>query len=360
MRKATRQNLIPLLKQKNLDVCLEDTAEVTADLGPRELAGFYVDMVFSLTAMKFIQDQFWLSEQSSTRAIQFPPFIKKFFDSELEPLLFLQPTLEKATLEDIGRFQQNAYAIRGNVVALMAGKPYPENKIFAETALRLMSDLFEFESRLQLEKAEKGHELGFSLYRAFDTLDDVFRLNYAADSGSNQATTKERLYEGSGVGVQSSYTTLLMMLRYLKISTGAEFVDLGAGFGRVGFVLGLMRPDIRFRGYEFIADRVTAANLIAKNFGVDQHVCFQAQDLSALDFQIPVAEVYYMYDPFTDETYQHVLKQLVEIGAKKRITVVTKGNAKLQMQAAGQRGNWSVPQDFANGNFCLFRSTGRG
>jgi precorrin-6B methylase 2 len=147
-----------------------------------------------------------------------------------------------------------------------------------------------------------------------------------------------------------------MALRYLNPVKGSRFVDLGSGYGRIGLVVGLMRPDIDFLGYEYVPHRVDIAAAATLNLGLEQHVHFNAQDLSLSDFKIPIAEAYYIYDAFTEETYHRVIAQLVAIGSQKKITVITKGNARQWMEAASQRGNWSKPQQFDNGNLCFFRS----
>ena len=52
-------------------------------------------------------------------------------------------------------------------------------------------------------------------------------------------------------------------------------------------------------------------------FGLTDRLNFHTQDLSCPDFQIPEADIDYLYDPFTEETYQYVLKQIVEWSQKR-------------------------------------------
>lgn len=119
-----------------------------AKLGPREFAEVFVDLTFLGTSVKFIQDQVWLKEQAAQQEVGLAPLVKKFFEGELEPILFFHPTLERAEVPDLALFLKNIQALHLKIVDVIARMSYPENKVFAETALRLMSDLFEFENRL--------------------------------------------------------------------------------------------------------------------------------------------------------------------------------------------------------------------
>ncbi|MBC7458145.1 MAG: SAM-dependent methyltransferase, partial [Bdellovibrionaceae bacterium] len=293
----------------------------------------------------------WIQSKKAENDINFNKFIKKFFKLELTPVLFLHAFLESSSVEGIRLAGKNAVLIETTLVQAIKTKSYVDQKTFSITTLQLMSELFEFEHQLNLQKKEDGDDISLSLYRTFDVLDQIFELNYILDEIA-PAEPKERLYEGAGVGVQSSYVTTLMALRYLNPAKNSRFVDLGSGYGRVGLVVGLMRPDIDFIGYEFVEGRVNIANNTSKNLGIDQHVHFHTQDLSAQDFQIPPADAYYIFDSFSDETYKHVLARLQEIALTKKMTVVTKGNARLWFKNA----NWSAPQEFNDGNLCLFRS----
>lgn len=105
-------------------------------------------------------------------------------------------------------------------------------------------------------------------------------------------------------------------------------IDLGSGYGRLGFYLNILRPDIHFTGFEFLDYRVNQAceNLIKMN--ASKNTQFQVQDLSKDDFRLPEADFYYLYDPFTDSTYHLIMKKLVELSQRKNISIISKGNSK--------------------------------
>lgn len=352
-----KPSLLALLKETSFVDYPGDIERTLATFDTMDLAHTFVDVAFLVSAITFVREELWLQNQKSAKEIIFSKFIKKLFKDELSPVLFLHDFFGNSSADGIQQASRNASVIEGAVIRLIKNKPNEDLKLFASTALKLMSDLFELEHQMTLSKQELGLHLGLSLYRTFDRLDEVFDLNYSADQGmASSITGTERLYEGAGIGVQSGYSSALIALRYLNLKKGSRFIDLGAGYGRVGLVVGLMRPDVEFIGYEFVPHRVDIATTASAKLGIDQHVSFRTQDLAASDFKIPVADVYYIYDSFSEATYKTVISQLVDIGRQRKITVVTKGNARQQLEAPDQKSNWSSPQQFDNGNLCFFRS----
>ena len=317
-----------------------------------QLSHLFVDAAYMTHAMQFIKDQYWLESKNTEAIVIFQHFIQRHCKSDLQPILLLQSFLESSNLHNLSEIGTNAETLKKYIVLAIDQKANPDQKEFAKTSLKLMSDLFNFEDHLSIDKKNAGKDNGLSMYRTFDIFDQVLDLNYLTNEKTSADTKKERLYEGAGLGVQSSYATTLNTIRYLNPSSGTRFVDLGSGYGRVGLVLGLLRSDVQFTGYEFVEDRVQIANDSATHFGLDQHVHFYTQDLSSPDFRIPEAEFYYIFDSFTDETYKHVLEQLVNIGKNLKIKVITKGNARLWLQNSA----WIKIHEFNDGNMCIFKS----
>lgn len=190
-------------------------------------------------------------------------------------------------------------------------------------------------------------------YRAFDLIDEALGFDYHVDDGmvSNDV---ERLYEGGGVGVQTSYSTLLTTLQALALVDGQKVIDLGSGFGRMGFAVGLLRPNVIFVGYEYVAHRVDQGNDLAERADLP-NVSFVTQDLSNRDFKIPLANIYYMFDPFNAATYGFVLDQLIEIGRTQKITIATKGRANTWAAEALAKAGWQFESQ-ALGSVAFFHS----
>ncbi len=323
-----------------------------------ELANLFVDSAFLLATMKFLSEEHWLiKKKHAEEEIYFKNFIRSYFSTELSPIIFLHQFLENTSLFETKTVSTKALHIQDKILSLLQQKTFTEKKQFATRALNLMSQLFEFENQMQIDKKNQGINMGLSLYRTFDSLDKIFNLNYSADHGmKTDLNNTERLYEGAGVGVQSGYSTVLTALRYLNPQQNARLIDLGSGYGRVGLVIGLLRPDVDFIGYEYVQHRVDISNSTSHNLSIENHVRFLTQDLSLKDFEIPEADIYYLYDPFSEETYKHVLSQLINISRHKKISIATKGNARSWLMTIAKNENWPTPRQFDDGNLCLFES----
>jgi hypothetical protein len=360
----SRHILLQLLSDPNLPFqrtgpspFFDRVASELAAFNSVELANTFVDAAFFSNAMKFLTDENWLQRKNQHPTLSFKDFVGPFFAVELSPVQFFQAFLESSSLKEMKSLSDKALCFETAAIKLICNRSPVEQKIFATRALQLMSELFEFENQTQLNRKAQGLHVGLSMYRTFDSLDELFKLNYDADHGmKTNLENTERLYEGAGVGVQSGYSTVLTALRYLAPQQGARFIDLGSGYGRVGLVVGLLRPDIDFIGYEYVPHRVDISESSTKSFDLQEHVHFYTQDLSLKSFQIPEAEIYYMYDPFSEETYGHVLSQLVEMSRHRKITIVTKGNARGWMMETARREGWAEPEEFDSGNLCLFVS----
>lgn len=325
----------------------------------KDLAALYVDSAFTQAILIFLTEQHWiLTKEKPILDIDFFEFVNSFAADELGSRPYLCEYLRAAGITDLKGFDLKSRVIESVCVALVKTMSSEFQRIFSEESLSLMAVLFEAETKLFAKKELAGLPMGFSLYRTFDSLDQVFNLSYEADIGmKTDLQNIERLYEGAGLGVQSGYSTILTGLLNLQAPPGARFVDLGSGYGRLGIVIGLSRPDIRFLGFEFVNHRVDVANEIAQKFSLQEHVKFITQDLSAIDFRIPDAEIYYLYDPFNETTYRYVLEQLIQVSRRQPIAIVTKGNARGWVMEVAKRENWPVPQEFFSGHLCLFRSS---
>jgi hypothetical protein len=340
----------------------EKKAGALAPLRPAELAELYVAVAFLRSALEFLGEQHWLRTRDAApenKVFTFESFLEPFLSSELKPILFLHELLRAGTLADANALKPHARAAEALTLEHVIELPGDQRRAFVTGALGLLVPLFAFEAKLQEECRELGIYLGLSLYRTFDGIDQVLGLDYTQDLGMrHDPAEKERLYEGGGVGVQSGYSTVLNALRHLDPAEGARVIDLGSGYGRVALALGLLRPDLKITGYEFVEKRTNVALASARGLGLDARVRFLTQDLAAPGFRIPDAEIYYLYDPFTESTYAHVLAQLVAVARRQPIVIVTKGNARRWLDTVAKTEGWPLAREFDGGNLCLFASVG--
>lgn len=195
------------------------------------------------------------------------------------------------------------------------------------------------------------------LFRAFDLMDDVFQLQYERDLLMDfDADTTERIFENSGAGVQTSYATAMVALREANLRPGDTLVDLGSGYGRVGILGGILRPDLNFEGYEFVRHRVECAQSCSERAGLSARVRFRCQDLGDSRFEIPAAAAYYLYDPFNEETYRRVLRRIHAVASRQSVIVITNADAGAWFQKFMTPARWRDPEVHDGGTLRIFRS----
>lgn len=129
-----------------------------------------------------------------------------------------------------------------------------------------------------------------------------------------------------GLPVQTLLTPYLeirRILAQLSPPSGSRIVDLGTGYGRMGFVVERHHPGTEFIGYEYVAERVREG---ARVFGRPRIFIEQA-DLNAPDFSPASADYYFLYDFGSREAIQKCLEDLRQIARQRIIQVVGRGRS---------------------------------
>lgn len=351
--KISESALLELLNEQNLTVC-------TSKFTPNQMAHLYVSAALLVEVMSFIKEQLWLQDKIDLGLevkTTYDKFITPFFSNELKETAFLKEFLINSGSGNIAKVLKNSKKIEKNILKLINGRSKEDLKSFAIQSLKEMEVHFLSEEKYKDARDQSLGYQGLRLYRTFDSLDNIFALNYNLDLEMGvDHITKERLYQRSGVGVQSGYSTILLALHCVDAEVGSTIVDLGSGYGRVGLVCSLLRPDIKFIGYEYVPHRVDISNVASKALGLSESLDFKVQDLSLDSFKIPDADYFYLYDPFSEETYKYILDQIIEVSMRKKVTIVTKGNARGWLMDIAKKYSWPKPIHIDESNLCIFSS----
>ncbi|MCM2324247.1 MAG: class I SAM-dependent methyltransferase [Oligoflexia bacterium] len=151
------------------------------------------------------------------------------------------------------------------------------------------------------------------------------------------------------------YTELRLLLDRLAPGAGTTIVDLGAGYGRMGFVLGVHHPGVRFLGYEFVEERVKEGQRGLARWTYPGIELRQA-DLAAASFLPEPADFYFIYDYGTREAIEKTLGDLREIARLRPLTVIGRGRA--SRDAIERRHPWLSqvvpPRHF--GHYSIYRT----
>lgn len=141
------------------------------------------------------------------------------------------------------------------------------------------------------------------------------------------ASNPEGLYLAeSPYALWTSYEVLQDLFRKAGpwLPAGASVADLGSGLGRIGFFLAVARPDLRVVGYEFDESRARAANSASARLGLAFRTVVQDLSKGAL----PVADAYYLHNPFGEETSAYVRQMMNEEASVRRFLTIALNNVK--------------------------------
>lgn len=119
--------------------------------------------------------------------------------------------------------------------------------------------------------------------------------------------------------LNTPYAELDLACDLLNPKTGETFVDLGAGYGRLGLVLAEKYPGVKFIGYELVKERVEEGNRI---LGGEK---LFTQDLMSETFVLPVAEYYFLYDFGKTEHIRKIMKQFEKLADSHHFKLVARG-----------------------------------
>lgn len=126
--------------------------------------------------------------------------------------------------------------------------------------------------------------------------------------------------------LNTPYAVLQHLCSILALKPGELVVDLGAAIGRLGIVMNQCAPNSRFLGLECVKERVNEANRVYQNLGIENSTCIK-QDLFARDFELPEAEVYFIYDYGRHDQINTTLVQIERMSCKRPIKLVARGQA---------------------------------
>lgn len=149
---------------------------------------------------------------------------------------------------------------------------------------------------------------------------DVTRLDEVMHSERDSTTyAGEEIWFCRGGGLQSPWRELRAVVARMNLKPGDLVVDLGSGLGRLGLLIGLLYPEVRFQGLELVKARVDAANRAAKEMGFT-HVEYRATNLAHAE-ALPPADHFYLFNPTNQKTSAIVTRKLLELSRVKGFKV---------------------------------------
>ena len=124
--------------------------------------------------------------------------------------------------------------------------------------------------------------------------------------------------------LNTPYTELVHLCDLLRPKSGEVFVDLGAGYGRLGLVLLFLYPEVKFQGHELVKERVNEGERVFKLLGCHNARLF-SEDLIDPLFELTKADYYFIYDFGKVEHIRIMMRKLEILADTHHFKVIARG-----------------------------------
>lgn len=200
--------------------------------------------------------------------------------------------------------------------------------------------------------------LGFKIPKIEVKLMQKYRAYYKDNDESN----RKKQYHGTQTWIglhpqvlQTPYNDLYDVLSLLKDFKIQRVVDIGAGYGRVGFVANALFPSSRFIGFEILSKRGNEANRVFESLNMINCEVLNENVLED-DFILPKAEVYFIYD-FSEATdIAKILDTLSSRRGEYNFFLITRGDRVDYLLSKKYKEFWSESGCFTSGEFKIYNS----
>ena len=190
------------------------------------------------------------------------------------------------------------------------------NKSEITSYLELLSPKISYgKAKAEAEKLDKI--LGFD----FDSIEKKLSVE---NRRQDKVVAKQFWIGLDAQSLQTPYSEVIEMIQELNPQPENLWIDLGAGYGRLGVVLGFLKPEVKFLGYEFIESRVNEGNRIFTKWDLKNAKIIQT-DLASQSFDLQNAEVYFLYDFGSQADVYLIIEKLRNVASKRQIKVIARG-----------------------------------
>jgi tRNA G46 methylase TrmB len=187
----------------------------------------------------------------------------------------------------------------------------------------------------QLPKGQRPREQSKELDRAIGygipKIEQKLLKKYQAYDKCSQNNDRKKHYQGTQTWIglhpqvlQTPYSEILEFLTFLKPYRPKRIIDCGAGYGRVGVVMSAVLPHCQFIGYEIVDVRLQEATRIFTKLNLN-NCQMRSDNLIEQDFELPDADVYFVYDFSDPHDLRVLLKKLTEKIGKKAFFLIARG-----------------------------------
>jgi SAM-dependent methyltransferase len=259
-------------------------------------------------------------------------YIKTIFNLKASKLLSKELGLRNyRTLENLSKYDVFKH--------IMAVNTYGNNLLIDQGKKRGLLELEKILMRYLIERAEinkfqikdiieKIHAEKDALTND-ETIDWLLGLNinekHTVLDGSpwiNEATGEQEVYQGA------FYSVIRQIVDRLDFNKNEVFYDLGSGYGRVPLYFAITTKLNKIKGIELIEKRVNECNRVRDSLELNQVEFVKA---NAKEYDFSDGDIFFMFNPFTEESLECVVNKLREISKKKPIRIISFGLCNIYM-----------------------------
>lgn len=172
--------------------------------------------------------------------------------------------------------------------------------------------------------------LGFNIYE----IEKGLLQEYKAYNDYSSVDENKNYYPGTQAWIglhpeilQTPYSELLDFLEIIlsHCPNVSKFVDIGAGYGRLGIIVNLLKKSGEFIGYEIVPARANEGNRVFDYLDISDSCHIYSSNVLDDTFIIPESDVYFVYD-FSDPTdIRTLLDKLSKMMDNSKFFVVARG-----------------------------------
>ena len=132
----------------------------------------------------------------------------------------------------------------------------------------------------------------------------------------NEATGEQEVYQGA------FYSVIRQIVDRLDLKKDEVFYDLGSGYGRVPLYFAITTKLNKIKGIELIEKRVNECNRVRDSLELNQVEFVKA---NAKEYDFSDGDIFFMFNPFTEESLECVVNKLRDVSKKKPIQIISFG-----------------------------------
>lgn len=202
-----------------------------------------------------------------------------------------------------------------------------DSVILSDINIELFRNQFYQYQDNQIQSARLDSYLGFKCNEIETNLRLEAKEKFGAGSIEKLSYSRDKSLTWIGLNpaqLQTPYGEFVELLEKIDLNQYENIIDLGAGYGRLGLLIGLFYPKLNFLGVELVKERVDEGNRVYKKLLIKNSKLIYGH----INKFLSKSDLYFIYDYGDKDEMIHTLNLLSEIADSGHgFSVVARGSA---------------------------------